>query len=82
MKQHSETREVKIMGVDLAKNSLYVYGVDGDGCKAVDAVIGFESSTRQQPGMRTIGKKKAKGRSPICSQFRLAETMNQRRDDP
>ncbi len=35
MKQHSETREVKVMGIDLAKNSLHVYGVDGNGRKAV-----------------------------------------------
>ena len=35
MKQHSETRELKVMGIDLAKNSLQVYGVDGNGLKAV-----------------------------------------------
>ena len=35
MKQHSETREVKVMGIDLAKNSLQVYGVDANGRKAV-----------------------------------------------
>lgn len=35
MKQHSENREVKVMGIDLAKNSLHVYGVDAHGHKAV-----------------------------------------------
>jgi transposase len=35
MKQHSENREVKVMGIDLAKNSLQVYGVDASGHKAV-----------------------------------------------
>ena len=35
MKQHSETRQVKVMGIDLAKNSLQVYGVDGNGRKTV-----------------------------------------------
>jgi transposase len=35
MKQHSENREVKVMGIDLAKNSLQVYGVDANGHKAV-----------------------------------------------
>jgi transposase len=35
MKQHSEKREVKVMGIDLAKNSLQVYGVDANGRKAV-----------------------------------------------
>ena len=35
MKQHNENREVKVMGIDLAKNSLQVYGVDAYGTKAV-----------------------------------------------
>ena len=35
MKQHSETCEVKVMGIDLAKNSLHVYGIDGNARKAV-----------------------------------------------
>ncbi len=35
MKQHSENREVKVMGIDLAKNSVQVYGVDAHGDKAV-----------------------------------------------
>ncbi len=35
MKQRSEDREVKVMGIDLAKNSLQVYGVDANGHKAV-----------------------------------------------
>jgi len=35
MKQHSENRKVKVMGIDLAKNSLQAYGVDDKGCKAV-----------------------------------------------
>ena len=35
MKPHSENREVRVMGIDLAKNSLQVYGVDANGYKVV-----------------------------------------------
>ncbi len=35
MRKHSENREVKVMGIDLAKNSFHVHGVDADGRKAV-----------------------------------------------
>ena len=40
MKKHSENREVKIMGIDLAKKSLHVYGVDADGRKAISKKFG------------------------------------------
>jgi transposase len=36
MRKHSENREVKVMGIDLAKNSFRVYGVDANGRKAID----------------------------------------------
>ena len=35
MRKHSENREVKVMGIDLAKNSFHVHGVDADGRKAI-----------------------------------------------
>ena len=48
MKQHSENREVKVMGIDLAKNSLQVYGVDANGHKAVGKKLGAALLKRQQ----------------------------------
>lgn len=33
MKKHTEDREVKVLGIDLAKNSFHVYGEDVDGRK-------------------------------------------------
>ena len=35
MTEHSGNREVKVMSIDLAKNSFHVHGVDGDGRKVV-----------------------------------------------
>ena len=35
MRKHNENRAVKIMGIDLAKRSLHVYGEDADGRKAI-----------------------------------------------
>ncbi len=35
MRKHSENRQVKVMGIDLAKRSFQVHGVDTDGQKAV-----------------------------------------------
>ena len=35
MRKHSENREVKVMGIDLAKSSFHVHGVDAGGRKVV-----------------------------------------------
>jgi len=35
MRKHSENREVKVMGIDLAKNNFHVHGMDASGGKAV-----------------------------------------------
>jgi hypothetical protein len=35
VKKHTENREVKVMGIDLAKNSFHVYGVDANGQKVI-----------------------------------------------
>ncbi len=40
MRKHSENRAVKIMGIDLAKKSLHVYGEDADGRKAISKKFG------------------------------------------
>lgn len=40
MRKHSENRAVKIMGIDLAKNSLHVYGVGANGRKAINKKFG------------------------------------------
>ena len=40
MRKHSEIRAVKIMGIDLAKKSLHVYGENADGRKAISKKFG------------------------------------------
>ncbi len=35
MKKHTENREVKVLGIDLAKNSFHVHAVDANGRKVV-----------------------------------------------
>ena len=40
MRKHSENRAVKIIGIDLAKKSLHVYGEDAEGRKAISKKFG------------------------------------------
>ncbi len=40
MRKHNENRAVEIMGIDLAKKSLHVYGEDADGRKAISKKFG------------------------------------------
>jgi len=39
MKKHSEGREVKVLGIDLAKNSFHVFGEDADGRKVTSKKV-------------------------------------------
>ena len=40
MSKHSENRQVEVLGIDLAKSSFQVHGVDGRGCKVVSRKLG------------------------------------------
>ena len=40
MRKHSENRAVKIMGIDLAKKSLHVYGEDAEGRRVIRKKFG------------------------------------------
>ena len=52
-RKHSEKRELKVVGIDLARNNFHVHGVDASGGKVVGKKLSRQKLTAK--GDRSIG---------------------------